>query len=360
MTPVHSLVNQYRGINAHLNSQLQARNWNSFHSMSISFLTAALRASLRPLGYIADLEQSVQIKHSGGSSGPKSDAAIFGPDPTRATLPPMRAAGDAGALVLPVPDMLAWVDAEPDYYNAIAICERKADTRGRLIAWLELLSPSNKPRGQDFATYRTKRESRVLSDLVYVEIDYLHQQPPTFDLLPDYSAGEPDSHPYRITVIDPRPTFREGEARLYPFAVDAPIPTVTLPLSGDDRIDFDFGLPYQRTFAEMFLGDEVDYAQLPPRFDSYRPDDQARIANRMIAVIEAARAGQSLDGAPLPTPDCRSMRRWHGSTWNVVDPCQPTQGCCLVIVRVPAYTVTRWQAAQCPGVISTSGGSGSR
>ena len=48
-------------------------------------------------------------------------------------------------------------------------------------------------------------------------------------------------------------------------------------------------------------GQRVDYAQLPLNFDRYRPDDQARIANRMLAVLKAAQDGIGLEvSAPLP------------------------------------------------------------
>ncbi|MEZ4869054.1 MAG: hypothetical protein R3C14_47470 [Caldilineaceae bacterium] len=44
----------------------------------------------------------------------------------------------------------------------------------------------------------------------------------------------------------------------------------------------------------------VDYSQLPLHFDRYSPADQARIANRMAAVLQAARDGVDLESGPLP------------------------------------------------------------
>ena len=53
---VHALKNQYRGINAHLHSQLLHNDdWMSFHLLYISDMTKLLRQHLRNSGYLADL-----------------------------------------------------------------------------------------------------------------------------------------------------------------------------------------------------------------------------------------------------------------------------------------------------------------
>ena len=70
---------------------------------------------------------------------------------------------------------------------------------------------------------------------------------------------------------------------------------------GSGALVFDFDAPYQRLYQEMLYGlDTVDYAILPPNFDRYSPADQARIANRVLAVIAAAQAGVDLEAGPFP------------------------------------------------------------
>jgi hypothetical protein len=114
-------------------------------------------------------------------------------------------------------------------------------------------------------------------------------------------SAKADAHPYRIAVIDPRPNFDEGKAYIAEFDVDQPIPTVTIPLNGDDLVAFPFDQPYQKTYTETLYGLElVDYSQLPQHFDRYSPADQARIANRMVAVLQAARDGVDLETGPFP------------------------------------------------------------
>lgn len=80
------------------------------------------------------------------------------------------------------------------------------------------------------------------------------------------------------------------------FDVDQAIPTLTIPLNGDDALAFNLDQPYQKTYTETLYGLElVDYRHLPHHFDRYSPADQARIANRMVAVLQAARDGVDLD-----------------------------------------------------------------
>src|SRR5262249_16613784 len=110
-----------------------------------------------------------------------------------------------------------------------------------------------------------------------------------------------NAHPYRIVVIDPRPTLSKGIARLYEFDVDTPIPTPMIPLNGKDILKFDFGAPYQKTFEESLYGLEfVDYSQFPEDTLSYSPPDHWGIARRILAVNRAFHAGHSLDNPPLP------------------------------------------------------------
>jgi hypothetical protein len=313
MPPIQAIKNQYRGVNAHLHSHWQnSGGWDGFHTIHISDLTRVLQAHLRPLGYEAEAEQSLQIRHAGErSSYPKSDVTIYDPVPARQPREISSPSGNTLEVVIPIPTLLDLAEEEIEYYRAIGIYQAKSSRadRGQPVAWVELLSPSNKSVGRDFERYKEKRTQVLQSGIVFVEIDYLHQTPPTFARLPSYRPAnrnqppEPGSHPYHITVIDPRPDFYEGQGRTRQFDVDASIPTITIPLNAGDKLDFDFGEPYQKTFREMFYGDKVDYSQLPEAFDLYSADDQARIARRMLAVKRAVANGDDLDNAPFPVEE---------------------------------------------------------
>jgi len=207
-------------------------------------------------------------------------------------------------VVAPIPDIVEDLE-EPAQYGALAISKGRKQDKGKPIAWIELLSPSNKPGGQDDFYYADKRLDLIQGGVVFVEIDYLHETPPTFSKIFGYSANNGERvgiHPYRIIVIDPRPAFQKGQVYLYPFVVDVPIPIVNLPLSGKDILEFNFGEPYAQTIeGALFTLELVDYSQLPRNFERYSRDDQIRILARMLAVLKAARDGIDLEThAPLP------------------------------------------------------------
>lgn len=268
-------TNPYAGINAHLNSLLQnTGDWPDFHTVHIGDLLKALKAQLHPMGYAVGVEQSLQIRRMGEPPrSPQSDLLIYDTEPGRSggVAQPAATSGSMDVVML-IPDMLALTT----YFRALAIYDAD-DKRGEPVAWIELLSPSNKPPHSSFMAYQRKRRDVIESGIVFVEIDYLHQSPPTLAGVADYTRGDPDAHPYRITVLDPRPDVWTGAGRSRQFDVNMPIPTVTIPLRGGDVLDFDFDAPYQKTFTEALYNLDLDYSQPPLKFETYTPADQARI-----------------------------------------------------------------------------------
>ena len=317
MPALHSTKNQYLGVNAHLHSYWQGRGgWSRFHTNHLADLLRALRPLLLPRGYDADIEPSLQIRRLDDAEPtrrPESDLTIYDRDHERAALP--RGAGPGGGvaeLVLPLAEGLFGEALSDKEYGAIAIYETLPDRldRGEPIAWLELLSPSNKPGGRDARDYFDKRLTVLESGIAFVEIDYLHESPTTLRGLAGYqprrggTQPDDDAHAYRIAIIDPRPTFQRGTMRVSDFDVDAPFPIIALPLSGDETLTFDFGVPYRKTFEETLYGLQlVDYTTLPDGFARYSASDQRRIVARMLAVAEAAARGQDLETGPFPVTD---------------------------------------------------------
>jgi len=302
MSEQQSVQNQFRGINPHLHSQLQADgNWDNFHVNHISDLTRFLQRDLRELGYLAQAEQSLQIRRRDETTrAPESDVTIY----DREQHPPTTT-GLTGGLALSVPELLDLSEADLATYRAIGIYQKTSDdSRGDAVAWLELLSPANKPNGRHFTSYRDKRTALLQAGLVFIELDYLHHQPPTITLPPTA-----DRSPFRILIIDPRPDWLRGDGRVYAIHVDDPLPTLTIPLNAGDSIDFNFDAPYQQTFTGLFFGDEVDYAQLPTAWGSYSSTDKARILSRLLSLRD-----KGLTDVPQPityeTFDT-AMTRWN-------------------------------------------------
>lgn len=287
--PIRSIKNQYHGINAHLHSRLQAENdWSDFHTTQIAYLKNALRTKLRDMGYTAVAEDSLQIRRidSPESRQKHPDVALYDLDPVRPFLPQYSAAQHP----LTVAEALFEEEPDEEPYQAIVIYPRLEEVRGEPVAWIELRSPTNKGNTDDAKEYRGKRLQVLKGGMVFVEIDYLNETPPT---LPTASRH----FPYRIIVLDPRPDLDTGPAEFAEFHVDEPIPTVKIPLNAGDVLMFDFNATYQKIFEESFYGDEVDYSQLPANFERYPQADQQRIACRTLAILKAARDGVDLEAA---------------------------------------------------------------
>jgi hypothetical protein len=304
MGPVRSVRNQYLGVNAHLHSTLQGEGgWGNFHTRHIVHLADWLNGQVRALGYVAVVEDSLQIRRADEPiRRPKSDITVFDLQPLR-TISPLASSTQGGVgLLLPLSAVFDLPELSEKPYRGIAIYEQTGAARQARepVAWLELLSPSNKRPGSDAESYLRKRRDLLDSGIVFVEIDYLHETMPTVASIPDYSATPHESaHPYRIAVCEPRPRHEDGWVRLVEFGVDEPIPPVAIPLNNADLLSCDFAQVYQTTFETGFLGDLVDYATLPINFDRYSPADQTRIANRMLAVLTAAQAEVDLETGPF-------------------------------------------------------------
>jgi Protein of unknown function (DUF4058) len=321
--PVRSIKNQYRGVNAHLHSRWQAEGgWGDFHTPYIAALTVALKARLLPIGYTAHVEDSLQIRRADGSTRfPRADLSIYDLQPSRARSQLLPDATDTAhvlsGLVLPLVDVLDETPITEKPFRAIALYPRPSEVDARSdqpVAWIEVLSPTNKRPGDDRERYLGKRTNLLAQSIVFVEIDFLHETPPTLRRVPDYSQHDAQTarhitppHPYRIMVFDPRPNLDEGQASINEFGVDDPIPTVIIPLNGDDQIDVDFGSVYRKLYQDMLYGLElVDYATLPTHFEHYSEADQLRIAIRMLTVLDTARRGADLEALtdpPLPNAD---------------------------------------------------------
>lgn len=301
--PIRTQRNLFNGVNPLLHSRWQARHgWHNFHNIYITYTVGLMRKQLLPMGYTAQIEDSLQIRRVGDDQPgktykPRADILIA--DSLWHT-----STGTALAEpVLRLEQLLEDIDTEHPY-NSIVIYPQDAPPEDTPVAWVELLSPTNKGNSDDARTYLNKRRVLLESGAVYVEIDYLHETPTTFVGLSDYTTGDPYAKPYHIVVLDPRPEFKEGRGKPYGFAVDQTIPTVRIPLNDGDFIDFDFDAAYQKTYTEMAYGLElVDYALLPENLERYNTLYQGRIAVRLLAIREALEAGADLETADITPPD---------------------------------------------------------
>lgn len=290
---IHTRENLYRGVNAHLHSYFQRQTgWAGFHGQHLVDLLRAIQALL-PVesGYVADTEASLQISHYDPvderlvRSYSKPDTAIFKPrsGSYRANDAPAQLATPTASLPVSV------TITEPEDVLGIVVYRVEADgVVAKPVTRIELLSPANKPPRSHYPFYMQKRSETLASGIKLVEIDYLHEQRSPLMALPSYPHREADSYPYTILISDPTPSLAQGKTDVYGFRVDDVIPVVALPLVGSDAIIIDMGAVYDMTYAANIRYGiyTVDYAELPPGFDTYDAIDQQRIQARMAAAAQ--------------------------------------------------------------------------
>lgn len=289
--PIHLRQNQYRGINAHLHSFMQQEDggWGVFHAAHIMHLAEAI-VVLLPSGYAVEPEKGMQIHRYHPDTGepilpkwkPKPAVTIYDRGAS-----PHQAAGST--LAVPTLTLSAEESIELDresYMTAIVIRELTEQGKiGKPVTWIELLSPTNKPPNSGYWHYRDKRIAAIQNGIALVEIDYLHETQSPVPRLPSYPYDDDRTFPYTIVVTNPRPSLREGKLEIYGFRVDEPIPTIAIPLLGEEMIALDINTVYNRTFTTFpTFSLRADYEQLPVNFERYHPSDQQRIQARMASI----------------------------------------------------------------------------
>lgn len=291
--PVISKINQYNGINAHLNTTLQHKGWEGFHTYHIADIATVLNTQLEGTGYYADLESGLQIRHDEGPTRhPKADVLIADADPKRHTKGPTSFASREHLTTYDETILLTPADLGTEYYPAVGIYNANVHIgEDQPVTWIELLSPTNKKGGPRYREYLEKRETMInTGQCVYIEIDYLHEE---------------NSTPFRVAIIDKRPATPDDDDPHDPrptlgvisFGVDEKIPLIPMPLYGGDRVDFDLDQAYQASFQRGIYGTKPNtrpnYAEFPVNVQRYRPADRARIARRMFTVMEVAKTAAS-------------------------------------------------------------------
>jgi len=295
MSPTRLARDPYPGINPHLNSLLQTPGtdqqpalWPTFHGRHITYLCDFLNEQL-PSHYMAFSEQSLQVRGSDWDGEivvkrPEPDVSILQQTP------------------LPIPAISSRAMTKPTWQLTIAetldparklsaVVIRSVDHQallGKIVTRIELLSPDNKHGGSGYVAYLDKRIETLQSGVPLVEIDYLHETPSLIQGIPIYPT-DPAAYPYAVAISDPRSDgWQTGVVAVHGFHTDDALPTVAIPLSGAETIDFALNPVYQHTFARGRWENLLDYAQEPIRFATYSPLDQERIRRR-INEIAAAR-----------------------------------------------------------------------
>lgn len=225
--------NRYPGINPHLNSALQQKDWKGFHNLHLAHLLESI-IPLLPKGYYARLEDSLQLSARNFTVGTGADIVIRSRGRQDAATSPAQ-------MQLSEPTLLMEVFESEEFVPAVVIYA--GDTP---VTRIELLSPANKRSGSHHPEYLARREATLRAGLRLVEIDYLHASRPVLARLPSYPDEHPGATLYMIIVADPRKVL-DGMA-VFGFGILDKLPIIEIPLDNTDVFVLDFGPVYQRTF----------------------------------------------------------------------------------------------------------------
>lgn len=133
--------------------------------------------------------------------------------------------------------------------------EIRAADGGELITTIEVLCPSNK-RGEGAAEYRTKRREILASSSHFLEIDLLR----VGERFP--VAGPLPSVPYFVFLSRRE---RRPKIEVWPVALDAPLPSVPVPLLPQDPDgSLDLQLALRGVYDLYHYEADIDYTSPPP------------------------------------------------------------------------------------------------
>ncbi len=225
--------------------------WGSFHSNLITAIYDRLNPRL-PKRFIASTELFVwRVDNS-------ERLLMGGPDVFVSDRDPVPGSGGVATLAAPINTVLPGVVRKQRYVKIIDSEER------RVVAVIEILSPSNKTGGEDGQMYRLKREEYLASGISLVEIDLLRagQRPPLGDPAPPISD-------YYVLVHRGWERSRIG---IWPVSVRETLPLMPIPLDPDvAELMIDLRACIDHVYDFGRYAEQLDYSK-PPKPPLREPD----------------------------------------------------------------------------------------
>lgn len=225
--------------------------WGSFHSNLITAIYDRLNPRL-PKRFIASTELFVwRVDNS-------ERLLMGGPDVFVSDRDPVPGSGGVATLAAPINTVLPGVVRKQRYVKIIDSEER------RVVAVIEILSPSNKTGGEDGQMYRLKREEYLASGISLVEIDLLRagQRPPLGDPAPPISD-------YYVLVHRGWERSRIG---IWPVSVRESLPLMPIPLDPDvAELTIDLRACIDHVYDFGRYAEQLDYSK-PPKPPLREPD----------------------------------------------------------------------------------------
>jgi hypothetical protein len=271
--------------------------WPDFHNAFAGDLRAMLNAIL-PRPYYARLESrpEVGIVDEDESRRIVPDVGIVRLRHEPSTQPRSRSTPVAVAERRPRTEQTASlriaVSDEPIQHHFVEI--RDASSGHALVTLIEIVSPSNKRRGEDRNSYRTKQREVLDSDANLIEIELLGVGEPVAALPPVIAALGAGQRRGRYLVAVSRAWERTPtpDFELFPFGLDDPLPCISVPLrQTQDEVLLDLQHVFDRSYdtGPYELG-AVEYSEPPPV--PLNDDELAWVPERVVAAFPGISEGE--------------------------------------------------------------------
>lgn len=226
-------------------------HWSGFHHHLAEEIMTALNRALGP-NYFAEVEVRTVLGEIDIATAPpiRPDVAVLEQGP-RST------AGGVAVAELAAPIRRPVVRREPVKLRSVRVVT--VGTR-RLVTTIELLSPVNK-RGRGLRQYQQKRERILTHDVHLIEIDLLRGGE-----RPGREVAEPPIDSDYILLVNRFDESGERLSDIWPVALDAPLPTLPVPLlPPDPDVTLPMGSVLQRIYERAAYARRIDYSHpIPP------------------------------------------------------------------------------------------------
>jgi len=245
--------------------------WPGIHNILIVNILNYLRPLLRPR-YIAAIEERVFVE------GPQQREFI--PDVLLKQGRPPRQQG--GTAVLDADEALeVQLPALEMHESYLEILDRHNGQR--VVAVLEVLSPTNKYAGPGRDSYLAKQREVLASQAHLIEIDLLRRGPHAL-AVPEWLARQHASYDYLICVN--RAEGLRDCFRLYPRQLRQRLPRIRVPLAGGDpEVVLDVQAVLAQTYESGSYRERSRYDR--PCVPPLPPEDQAWAVELIRAVQQA-------------------------------------------------------------------------
>lgn len=236
------------------------RVWHGFHNAFIVYMTEALQPALGPR-YIAAIEVRIYLERPGRDAIP--DVAV------RRTRRRDRDRPGGFAVIEADAPRRVQVPSLEIRESYATILDRSSGLR--VVAVIEVVSPSNKYAGPGRVSYLAKQDEVLASDAHLVEIDLLRTGPHVLAVPEDFAMAE---GPYAtLACVNRAEPLREGY-ELYPRALRDRLPRIAVPLADDDPdVVLDLQAVLARSYDAGRYAERIDYRS--PCKPALEPADQA-------------------------------------------------------------------------------------